>query len=107
MQGFYPNSCWKHFGFQQSQQPVQHRAYKNKPLTQRQKQANRVIAKTRHIVAQAFGTAKRLLNIGRAFYMTTVKVNGKITLKATCPNFIKVANKILEIHPSRGVVRLI
>ena len=61
---------------------IQHRAYKNKPLNQRQKQANRLIAKTHYIVEWAFGTGKRLLNIGRASYMITAKVNGQMTLKA-------------------------
>lgn len=86
---------------------IQHRAVKNKPLTTRQKQVNRRISKTRYIVEQAFGTAKRLLQIGRASYMTTIKVNAQMILKATCLNLIKAANKILEIQPSQGVVRLV
>lgn len=84
---------------------LMHKAAKNKPLTERQKLANRLISKKRYIVEQCFGTAKRLFRMARASYMTTPKVNGQIILKSICMNLTKAVNKILEIHPLRGVIR--
>ena len=84
---------------------IQHRAVKNKPLTPRQKLANRLISKKRYIVEQAFGTAKRLLNMQRTSYFSTVKVHAQMVMKALCLNLIKATHKILEIHPCMGVVR--
>ncbi|MCC8997765.1 MAG: transposase [Nitrosomonas sp.] len=39
---------------------IMHRAYKNKPLSARQKLANQLISKKRYIVEQRFGTIKSL-----------------------------------------------
>ncbi|SCX22687.1 hypothetical protein SAMN05216379_11922 [Nitrosomonas eutropha] len=41
-----------------------HWAYKNKPLSARQKLVNKLISKKRYIVKQCFGTAKRLFGMG-------------------------------------------
>ena len=82
-----------------------HRAYKNKPLSARQKLANKLISKKRYIVEQCFGTAKRLFIMGRASYFGTVKVNARVILKSICMNLKKAANKIFMEEPSRGSVR--
>ncbi len=71
-----------------------HRAYKNKPVTARQIKANTIISKTRHIVEQSFGTAKRLFAMGRSRYLGMHKVNAQFMLKAMCMNLLKAANKI-------------
>lgn len=84
---------------------IMHKAKKNKPLTARQKLANRLISKKRYIVEQCFGTGKRLFNMGRASYMSTIKVNAQMILKSICMNLTKAANKILAIHPIWGAVR--
>lgn len=84
---------------------IMHRAAKNKPLTARQKLANRLISKKRYIVEQCFGTGKRLFGMGRASYMTTAKVGAQIILKSICMNLTKAINKIFSIHPIRGAVR--
>ncbi len=76
-----------------------HRAYKNKPLSARQKLANKLISKKRYIVEQCFGMAKRLFRMGRASYFGTVKVNAQVMLK-------KAANKIFVYKPQRGAIRL-
>lgn len=47
----------------------------------------------------------RLLQMGRASYMTTMKVDAQMILKAMCLNLIKAANKIVEIHPAQASVR--
>ena len=83
-----------------------HRAYKNKPLTARQKRANRLISQKRVLIERCFGTLKRLFGMGRACYLGTVKVNAQLLLKAICMNCLKAANKILEIHPIKAEIRL-
>jgi IS5 family transposase len=85
---------------------IQHRAVKNKPLTDRQKLANKLISKKRYIVEQCFGTGKRLFGMARSRYFTTVKVNGQMLMKSICMNLTKAANKILDIQPCLGLVRL-
>jgi len=73
---------------------IMHRAVKNKPLTTRQKLANRLISKKRYIVEQCFGTGKRLFGMGRASYFGSVKVNAQMLLKSICMNLTKAANKM-------------
>lgn len=82
-----------------------HRAYKNKPLSARQKLANKLISKKRYIVEQCFGTAKRLFRMGRASYFGTIKVNAQVMLKSICMNLRKAANKIFINGSSREAVR--
>ncbi|MEI2658619.1 MAG: transposase [Nitrosomonas sp.] len=82
-----------------------HRAYKNKPLSARQKLANQLISKKRYIVEQCFGTIKRLFRMGRASYFGTVKVNAQVILKSICMNLKKAANKIFVDQPLRGAIR--
>ncbi len=84
---------------------IMHLAYKNKPLSARQKLANQLISKKRYIVEQCFGTIKRLFRMGRASYFGTVKVNAQVMLKSICMNLKKAANKIFVDRPPRGVIR--
>ena len=61
-----------------------HKAQRNKPLSSRQKSANKRISKTRYIVEQCFGTMKRLFGMSRASfasYSGTKKVNAQFALK--------------------------
>lgn len=96
--GFASRANRIHLHSQQIKSAIMHRAAKNKPLTVRQKNANKRISKTRYIVEQSFGTLKRLFKMGRASYMGTVKVNGQMLIKAMCMNLLKAANKIC-LHP--------
>ncbi len=84
---------------------IMHRAYKNKPLSARQKLANQLISKKRYIVEQCFGTIKRLFKMGRASYFGTAKVNAQVILKSICMNLKKAANKIFVDQPLRGAIR--
>lgn len=84
---------------------IMHRAYKNKPLSARQKLANQLISKKRYIVEQCFGTIKRLFRMGRASYFGTVKVNAQVMLKSICMNLKKAANKIFMDKSSGEAVR--
>jgi len=83
---------------------IMHRAYKNKPLSTRQKLANKLISKKRYIVEQCFGTAKRLFRMGRASYFGTIKVNAQVMLKSICMNLRKAANKIFINGSLTGAV---
>ena len=73
---------------------IMHKAQKNKPLTDRQKLANKLIAKKRYIIEQSFGTLKRVFSFSRASYMTKIKVNAQLTFKAICFNLLKALNKV-------------
>lgn len=84
---------------------IMHRVYKNKPLSARQKLANRLISKKRYIIEQCFGTAKRLFGMGRASYFGAVKVNAQVMMKSIRMNLKKAANKIFVDESSRGAVR--
>ena len=84
---------------------IMHKAQRNKPLSPRQKSANKRISKTRYIVEQCFGTMKRLFGMSRASYTGTKKVNAQFTLKAICLNLLKAANKICLRTESGGAVR--
>ena len=84
---------------------IMHKAQRNKPLSPRQKSANKRISKTRYIVEQCFGTMKRLFGMGRASYTGTKKVNAQFTLKAICLNLLKAGNKICLRTESVGAVR--
>lgn len=77
---------------------IMYKAQKNKPLTNRQKIANKLISQKRFIVEQGFGTLKRIFSFARASYMTIAKVTGQFTLKAICFNLLKAINK-LKLEP--------
>ena len=85
---------------------IMHRAYKNKPLSVRQKLANKLISKKRYIVEQCFGTAKRLFGMERASYFGTIKVNAQVLMKSIGMNLKKAANKIFVDESLKGVVPL-
>lgn len=73
---------------------IMHKAQKNKPLTERQKLANKLISRKRFIVEQGFGTLKRIFSFNRATYITKEKVNAQLTLKSICFNLLKALNKV-------------
>jgi transposase, IS5 family len=80
---------------------IMHKAAKNKPLTGRQKTANKLVAKRRYRVEQFFGTLKRKFGFARASYLTTVKVNAQMLMKGLCANLLKAANK-MTLEPQRA-----
>ena len=73
---------------------IMHKAVINKPLSGRQKTANKLIAQRRYRVEQFFGTLKRKFGFARARYLTTVKVNAQMLMKGMCANLLKAANKV-------------
>lgn len=94
-----------HLRHQKIKSAIMHKAQKNKPLTARQKKANKLISRSRYIVEQCFGTAKRLFGMARASYLGTRKVNAQVILKSMCMNLLKAANKIFIDSPLQGAVR--
>jgi transposase, IS5 family len=84
---------------------IMHKAHKHKPLTERQKLANRLISKQRYRVEQTFGTLKRLFGMARARYFGTHKVNAQMVLKCLCLNLKKASNKISIALFPQGAVR--
>ncbi|WP_395005377.1 transposase, partial [Undibacterium sp.] len=84
---------------------IMHKAQRNKPLSKRQIEANKLISRRRYIIEQCFGTAKRLFGMARASYISTTKVNAQVIMKSICMNLLKAANKILISDVTKGVVR--
>lgn len=76
---------------------IMYKAARNKELTPLQKIANKLISKRRFIVEQTFGTLKRRFKFFRASYMTKVKVEAQLRLKAICINLLKAINRITEV----------
>jgi transposase, IS5 family len=71
---------------------IMHNAARNHPLTDGQKEANKLISKIRYIIEQDFGTLKRRFDFTRASYMTRQKVVTQFRLKAICLNLLKAVN---------------
>ena len=73
---------------------IMHKAARNRPLTDGQKEANKLISKVRYIIEQDFGTLKRRFDFTRASYMTKQKVETQFRLKAICLNLLKAVNRM-------------
>lgn len=84
-----------------------HKVARNRPLTDRQRRANKLISKKLHIVEQCFGTMKRLFGMARARYLGTEKVNAQMPLKELSMNLLKAATtrSHLEKHPNIATLR--
>jgi IS5 family transposase len=65
---------------------IMNRAYRNKPLTERERQRNKLISKRRFIVERVFGTLKQHYGMARASYLGTVKVQGELLLSSLAYN---------------------
>lgn len=73
---------------------LSHKATRANPLSFSQRLFNKVVAKRRFKVEQAFGTLKRKFRIGRASYLTREKVEAQMYFKATCFNLNKALRSI-------------
>ena len=73
---------------------LMYKAFRNKPLTKRKIQFNKLISKTRWRIEQCFGTIKRRFNYHKASYFTAVKVDAEFKMKAMCQNLLKAINKV-------------
>jgi len=65
---------------------IMNRAYRNKPLTERERKRNKFISKRRSIVERVFGTLKQHYDMARASYLGTLKVQGELLLSSLAYN---------------------
>jgi IS5 family transposase len=65
---------------------IMNRGYRNKPLSERERQRNKLISKKRHVVERIFGTLKQHYDMARASYLGTAKVQGELLLSALAYN---------------------
>ena len=67
------------------------KAVRNRPLTLRQKQRNRLISAVRGTVERSFGTLKQVYGMARASYIGIAKVELEFLLCAIAFNLKKAA----------------
>jgi IS5 family transposase len=65
---------------------IMNRAYRNKPLTERERKRNKLISKKRYIVERVFGTLKLHYEMARASYLGIAKVQGELLLSSLAYN---------------------
>ena len=65
---------------------IMNRAYRNRPLTDRERKRNKLISKRRFIVERVFGTLKQHYDLARASYLGTAKVQGELLLSSLAYN---------------------
>jgi IS5 family transposase len=65
---------------------ISHKATRNHPLRFSQRLFNKIIAKRRFRIEQAFGTLKRRFRMNRACYFGRIKVEAQMYYKAMCFN---------------------
>jgi IS5 family transposase len=68
---------------------ISHKARRNHPLRYSQRLFNKIIARRRFRIEQAFGTLKRRFQMSRARYMGRLKVEAEICYKVICFNLNK------------------
>jgi len=75
---------------------IQHKAYKNRPLTEWQKKYNRLISKKRWIVERTLGGMKRWFNCGLARYVGLAKTHTQHLLEAIAYNLYRAPGIIVS-----------
>jgi len=65
---------------------IMNRAYRNKPLTDRERKRNKRISKKRYIVERVFGTLKQHYGMARASCLGRAKVQGELLLASLAYN---------------------
>ena len=68
---------------------IQHKAYRNRPLTEWEKKFNKGISSCRYVVERTFGGMKRWFGAGRARYKGKTKVHGQHVMEAICYNLYR------------------
>ena len=76
---------------------IMHRAYRNRPLTERERNRNKLISKKRYIVERVFGTLKQRYDMARASYLGSAKLQGELLLSSLAYN-LKRALFLLSPH---------
>ena len=65
---------------------IMDRAWRNKPLTARERLRNKLISQKRYIVERVFGTLKQQYDMARASYLGIAKVQGELLLSSLAYN---------------------
>lgn len=73
---------------------IMNKAYRNRPLTYKQKHRNKRISSSRYIVERTNATVKNIFKFTRARYVGLNKVRTQAILVAVAHNLLKAANKI-------------
>lgn len=77
---------------------IMDKAFRNTPLTKKQKNRNKRISKTRYIVERTNATTAVRFNFKRTKYIGIAKVKAQALLVAMAHNLLKAANKIKLIN---------
>jgi len=84
---------------------IMDKAYRNNPLTYKQKKRNKRISKSRYIVERTNATIKNIFKFTKTRYIGLERVKNQALLVAVAHNLLKAANKInVEIGFYRKVV---
>lgn len=75
---------------------IQYKAYRNKPLTEWQKQFNRLISKSRYVVERTFGSIKIWFGAGRARYVGKAKTHSQHVIEAIAYNLKRAPGIIVS-----------
>jgi IS5 family transposase len=75
---------------------MQHKAYRNRPLSDRQKQFNKLISKKRWVVERTFGGMKRWFNTGVARYVGLAKTHSQHLLEAMAHNLYRAPGIVMS-----------
>ena len=75
---------------------IHYKAYRNRPLTERQKQVNHLISKVRWAVERTFGGQVRWFGAGKARYIGLAATHTQHVLEAICYNLKRAPGRYLE-----------
>jgi IS5 family transposase len=75
---------------------IQHKAYKNRPLSDWQKEYNRLISKKRWVVERTFGGMRRWFHCGKARYVGLAKTHTQHLLEAIAYNLYRSPGIIMS-----------
>ena len=70
---------------------INQRAYRNNPLTQDQKEYNKIVSSVRYVVERTFGAFKRHYGADKTRFLDVKKTHGWITTIAIAHNLKKAA----------------
>ncbi len=83
---------------QKCKDAIMDRAWRNKPLTARERTRNKLISQKRYIVERVFGTLKQQYDLARASYIGIAKVQGELLLSSLAYNL----KRALFLLPANG-----
>lgn len=87
--GYASQNNREHLRGQRIKSGLMYKASRGHELSDRQKKFNRLVSGIRYRVEQCFGTLKRRFRFTRASYLTEVKVEAQMTVKAISFNLLK------------------